>query len=288
MNHVEQMHLKAQTRFKADGSKCYQRHIRELYAELEPRPQLQSLGGAVVERISNAEAKQIITKYEWLQKMGILTGASYGLKLNGELLGVACFGFVGGKVRQICEGATPEETYKLSCATVCLQRGACVPWAPKNAASFLIRNACRQAYKDHGWKIFFAYSDSAAGEIGTVYQAGNWLFIGAGSGRPNKAFHSDYVSPDKKTTLTSYSINHGRLKLQKKFGVPDGKPFRRWLVEQGWTQIRNYSHAKARYVWFEGTGTERERLKQLCRYSFLPYPKRSIPAMQKLEVSEAA
>ena len=266
------MHQVARKHFEKHKSKCYQRHIRELYGERENKPQIASLSGAVVERIANLEAKQIIEKYEWLQKMGSGTIACYGLKIDGELLGVACFGKMGQKIGQICQAETPEETQALADSTVCLQRGACVPHAPKNSASFLIRQACRLAFQEFGWSIFFAYSDSAAGEIGTVYQASNWHYIGTGLGRPKGSFHTDYTSPDGKTTLTSYAINHGRLKLMEKYGVPSNIPFRQWLTRNGWTQTRHYSGAKGKYVWFEGPN--KQELKKLCRYPFQPYPKR--------------
>lgn len=269
------MHEVAKKRFKADPSKCYQRHIGELYGEREQRPQIASLQGAIVKRVSNQQAKDIITKYEWLQKMGSGTIACYGLFVNEELLGVACFAKMGQKIGEICRGETSEETNALAEATVCLQRGACVPHAPKNAASFLIRWACRLASKEFDWKIFFAYSDSQAGEIGTVYQAVGWHYIGTGLGRPKGSFHTDYVSFDGKTRLTSYAINHNRLKLMEQFGIPSNVPFRQWLTRQGWEQVRHYSEAKGKYVWFEGTPTERVQLRELCRYQFLPYPKRN-------------
>jgi hypothetical protein len=263
------MHIQAKERFEKDRSKCFQGHIRQLYAEYEQRPQIESLKGARVERVSNDEAAAIILKYEWLKTMASGTVACYGLKLNGELLGVACFNIMGQKIREICKGDTEAETKDLANKTVCLARGACVPHAPKNAASFLIRHACRFAKKDFDWEIFFAYSDSAAGEIGTVYQAVGWHYIGTGLGRPKNSFHTDYTSPDGKTVLTSYAINHNRLKLMKKYGCPESIPFRQWLTRNGWTQTRHYSNAKGKYVWFEGNH------KQRCRYPILPYPKRA-------------
>lgn len=258
------MHELAGKRFQADPAKCYQRHIRELYAETENHIRIESLAGARVERISNQEASTIILKYEWLRTMASGTVACYGLKHDGELLGAACFGCLGGKIRQICIGSNTEETRELATKTICLTRGACVPWAPKNAASFLIRNACRQAHKDFGWRVFFAYSDHDAGEIGTVYQACGWYFIGD-SFRKGK-YHTDYVSVDGKQ-MSSYAKNHKRVS-------------RAQLIAEGWKPIIRYS--KKKYVWFEGTPADRAFLKSQCRYSFLSYPKRSVfPCLKK-------
>src|ERR1700674_456750 len=122
--------------WRKNPHKCFQRHVRELHAEQAQREQLPSLSEAKVVRVSNAEAGSIIRVYEWLGTMSYGTRACYGLKIGGELLGVACLG-VGSshEARNICGEQHIEKS-------VCLQRGACVPWAPKNAASFLIRHAC--------------------------------------------------------------------------------------------------------------------------------------------------
>jgi hypothetical protein len=252
------MHDRARVRFEADPSRCFQRHIRELWAAQEARVQLVSLDGARVERITNAEASTIILKFEWLRTMASGTIACYGLKLNGELLGAACFACLGGKIRQLCIGSTVQETRELAEKTVCLARGSCVPWAPKNAASFLIRYACRQAHKDLGWRIFFAYSDHEAGEIGTVYQACGWYFLGD-SFRKGK-YHTDYISADGKRTMSSYAKNHKGISRAR-------------LIADGWKPVIRWG--KKKYVWFEGTLTERTTLKSLCRYPFHPYPKRT-------------
>lgn len=267
---IEQAHDIARGRFTQEPTKCYQRYIREVWAEIEPRPTLPSLKGARVSRISRAEAESIILKYEWLQTMGRGISACYGLKINGELLGANCFGVMGGKIGDICG---PEYADK----TVCLMRGACVPHAPENAASFLTRHTCRQAYKDFGWEIFFAYSDTAeASEIGTVYQACNWWYLGEGLGRPTGSVHVDYESPDGETA-TSYKLNHDKghnYRFMRSLGwTPADGAIRPWLVAQGWRPIKRYG--KKKWVWFEGP--RRTELKSLCRYQPLPYPKRKPP-----------
>jgi len=204
--------------------------------------------------------------------MGRGVTACYGLNINGELLGANCFGTMGGKVGDICG---PEYAKQ----TVCLMRGACVPHAPKNAASFFTRHACRQAYKDFGWQIFFAYSDThAASEMGTIYQACNWLYVGEDLGRTAGSFHVDYESPDGQI-VTSYKLNHqgSEKKFMRSLGwTPEDGQMRPWLVAHGWKPIKRYG--KKKWVWFEGP--ERNKIKQACRYEFLTYPKRpGTPAM---------
>ena len=289
MDNLKQMHDLARERFKLDPSKCYQRHIRELYADVDNRETIKSLDGATVERITNAEAAGVILKYEWLQRMGSGTKACYGLKLDGKLLGAACFGNgTYSEARMICiphwkKGLSRAEERSLIATekqarvyidkTVSLMRGACVPWAPKNSASFLIRKACKQAYKDFGWQCFFAYSDEAAGEIGTVYQASNWHYLGQNLGR-KKPGHSDYRKGHN--TINTYALSgKGGDKLLRSLGwTPEQGKKRTWLRNSGYTCVRTNHSDKHKWVWFEGSDRARKRLRAICRYDFKEYPKR--------------
>jgi hypothetical protein len=47
---------------------------------------------------------------------------------------------------------------------LCLERGACVHWAPKNAASFLISRAVKFLHRTLGVVRFFAYAGCGSGE----------------------------------------------------------------------------------------------------------------------------
>jgi hypothetical protein len=140
-----------------------------------------TLEGCTVAEIPYAEAKAIITRYEWLGSMPPGARACYGLRTpSGELAGVAVFAPPPSpESRDICG---PEHRD----LTITLARGACLHWAHPNAASYLISRACRLAHAEFGWKVFFAYADPMAGEIGAVYQACNWLYLGQGPGRTSK------------------------------------------------------------------------------------------------------
>jgi hypothetical protein len=233
--------------------KAHQRIIREREADVEPRSSILSMEGCYVESISSAEAKAIIDRYEWLGTMGRAVSC-YGLRApNGELLGTAVFGWPSAvESRDICGRENRE-------LAVCLERGACVHFAPKNAASFLIPRAVRLAAQDHGWRIFYAYADPEAGEIGTVYQACNWTYIGQGVGRTPGRLREDWQLPDGRV-LSSRSLRHKGMKRADAFAA-------------GWTPI--YRHPKHKYVHFEGTRTERESLRRQLRYPPQPYPKRT-------------
>jgi hypothetical protein len=229
----------------------FQHSIAQTKRAFDCRTNLDSLTGAIVRRISRSQSREIILEYEWLGTIGRAI-ACYGLFLRNELLGVANFGWPAGIAsRDIC-GADFREL------AICLERGACVYWAPKNAASYLISRATKIARCEFGWKIFYAYADEDAGEIGVVYQACNWYYIGCGCGRDPGRLREDFVDPSGK-------VVSGRALRRRKLKKRD-------VLQRGWQVI--YSQPKHKYVWFEGTSKERARFLKLCRYPFQSYPKR--------------
>jgi hypothetical protein len=241
--------------------KAHQRVIREKLLNREPFRN-EVLSQARVVPISNGEAESIILKYEWLGTMAADTKFCYALKVDDEVLGVSCFSNGGsGEAHNICTVPTK---------SICLARGACVPHAPTNAGSFLVRHACREVHRDFGHEVFFAYCDPEAGEIGTIYQASNWAYISAAEGRGNSTF----VSPDGRIRFSSYQFNR-RPRTERRFydigwdGVEGKYAFLRRL---GF--IEKIEPRRGKYVWFEGDRRRQRELRKHCRFPFLPYPKR--------------
>ncbi|MBY0314737.1 MAG: hypothetical protein K2Q26_04415 [Bdellovibrionales bacterium] len=63
-----------------------------------------------------------------------------------------------------------------------ISRGACISWSPKNLASALIMFSIRWMVKHSSFRFFTAYSDVEARELGTIYQACNFTYLGQTSG----------------------------------------------------------------------------------------------------------
>lgn len=268
-------HAIARKRYEQDRSKCYQRVVRELYAEIEPRERLEFNGTARVERITREQAASIILKYEWLAgdptnkaPMGRAIEAYYGLFLNGELIGANCLGHCGGQQGNICG---PE----FSKQTVCLHRGATVHYAPIHAGSFLTAHTCRQAYKDLDWRCFYAYSDAAANEVGTIYYTCDWYYLGKDLGRGEGSFHIDFVSPDGKQRLTSHAINKKSKCVRELTGWDESKGrIRPYMRDAGWKPIKIYG--KGKWCTFFGSKPQKAELKAASRYPLnLPRPRRN-------------
>jgi hypothetical protein len=151
-------------------SVAHQRIIRERKMAEEPRTPARSLDGYTVETVGRVQAASIISKYEWLGTMGRATIFIGLFSPIRELEGVVCFGHgPAGAIRNL-----------IGSPALCLERGACVHYAPPNAASFLISRACKLIYRLTGVASFFAYGDPMAGEYGAVYQAAGWTYLGQG------------------------------------------------------------------------------------------------------------
>lgn len=233
----------ALARFKAEPTKCYQRHIREVMAEHDPRPPLPNLKSAAVSQINSALAASIILRFEWLGTMATGTCFCYGLwpsdklHLADDLLGAVCFAKGGN--RAALESVAPYDNAMI------LARGACSMRAGRNAASFLISRACKMAARDHCFTYFLAYTDPEAGERGTIYRALNWRCLGVSEQGDKITFKGPHG-----VRITSYDFN-GRGEWKFRALGWDGKQGKYdFLRALGWTEERESK--KLRWLWVQG------------------------------------
>jgi hypothetical protein len=260
--------------------KAHQRKIRESQAQL-PDPLLaekqalaSSLSNADVREVDYQTAKALIEQYEWLGNMGT-TDFSFGLYFGAHLAGVVCFGRTAGtkSAASVC-GSRYAHLVKTLC------RGACVHWAHPHSASFLISRACR-LMAEKGFHIFVAYSDAEAGEVGTVYQACNWLHC-----EPTKSGSSMFVWSGKK----GVGFKDGKLRDERNIqhhirsrrfkGQPIAayeikctrREMRERMVREGFLFLK--ATPKRRYVTFCGDKRLERELRAALKWGVLPYPKR--------------
>jgi hypothetical protein len=256
----------AEQRFKADPNKCFQRHLIEASAELNPREKYpkEFLVPDAVREITRAECAAFIEQYEYLGTLG-RGSVYYGLFMpNGEMVGANCFCTSGGGIGNICG---PEYVTK----TANLARGCCVLHAPENAGSYFTSRSIKMAYAKYGWQVYFAYSDPSASENGKLYKILNWCYLGTGLN--HSGGHSDWVKGSIK--VKSYAIFRNDGKALAKYGYPVGSGLSKWewLRGDGWTQIVDPD--KGKFCWFEGNKREVRAAKAACRYPLnLPYPEK--------------
>lgn len=126
------------------------------------------------EDISN-EHKEFIKRYEWLGTMGWNNKWCFTARYidTNALTGVIL----------LSEPLTNSKNFEDKEALI--QRGAAASWAPKNLNSKLIMFALKWMIKNTKKRVFTGYSDPEAGEIGTIYQACNFKYLGASFGGRN-------------------------------------------------------------------------------------------------------
>ena len=135
------------------------------------------------------EIKDFIKKHEWLGNIPNRPTHRFTarLKQNNALAGVVImaipntFGNLLGKDKNNLE--------KL------VSRGASISWAPKNLGSWLVSKSVKWMVRNTDFRIFTAYSDPEAKELGTIYQAMNWIYLGQTNGTPKQ--YLDPAKPEK-------------------------------------------------------------------------------------------
>jgi hypothetical protein len=216
-----------------------------------------SLENATCAEISREEAKQIILEYEWLGTMG-LTQTFFGIYLEGILSGVVAFGFFQAMNTSKYQKYVGEKYKDKGCQ---LTRGASAYWAHPHTGSMLIGFSLREMGK-RGYKYAVAFSDPDAGEVGVLYQATNWIYIGA-----TKDKHWDvYDTASGKCVLNDRDAF-------KRLGFRGRSKLLGYIADKHGLELRERK-PKARYM--KPIGTKREN-KEMLMYlipNSLPYPKR--------------
>jgi len=119
-----------------------------------------------------AEVVQFIKRHEWLGKMPIWVTHRFAVRLkkNGTLAGVIVMATPNSFSNLL--GRESRGLEKL------ISRGACISWSPKNLGSWMIMQSLRWMTKNTEFRYFTAYSDPEAKELGTIYQACNFHYLG--------------------------------------------------------------------------------------------------------------
>ncbi len=213
---------------------------------------------AMVRPVSRKLAEQIILKYEWLGTMASTT-AHYGIFFGAFCAGVTCVALNGVGAA----GAYHFEQFGIKRQDMAtLARGACVHWAPTGSNSKLVSWTCKLLARDRLGKVIVAYSDSEAGEIGTIYQACNWVYVGAADG---------VKRPDMEMIAPSGRVYNRRIlgSIAKKNNSTT-QIVKQELLRNGWGM--QSGNPKGRYVYVLDKSDK--ALIALVESKRQPYPKR--------------
>ena len=249
-------------------NKDHQRIIRERQSTLEENETLWgnyweslnlSLKDALVQPVNYQTASTIILKYEWLGNMGT-TEYSYGIYFDDVLGGVVCFGHTGGT--NVYASALPQNHNLM----ITLNRGACAFWTPTGSASKLISTACRMM-GENGYYGFVAYADPKAGEVGTVYQACNWLYCGLTNPTEQSRTPNGDVKDARLVHNYTRDMRFGKLRYKRTRAEQ-----KKLMVDQGYQFFKG--HSKGRYIGIYGSRKIKKELYKELNWSNYPYPKR--------------
>ena len=185
------------------------------------------------------EIKQFIQKHEWLGKLPIWPTHRFTarLKKNGILAGVIVMATPNAFSNVLGEENKGKE--KL------ISRGACISWSPKNLASWLVMRSIKYMVKNTEFRAFSAYSDPEAKELGTIYQACNFIYLGQKFGSGNQ-----YLDP--------------------------AKPMRGWFGSSGFSdrsQIKRYAKKLGiewQPEWIRKVGTNKKRPTTKINWKEIP------------------
>lgn len=152
------------------------------------------------------DIKDFIERYEWLGKVHIYTTHRF-VAYYKEHLVCAILMATPNKFSNLL-GKQNTHLEKL------ISRGASVSWAPKNIASWMLAKSIDWMVNNTPYRIFTAYSDPEALELGTVYQASNFYYLGQESGattvyKDPKREHLGWIS-SRSFTYRSCYVNYAR------------------------------------------------------------------------------
>ena len=233
------------------------------------------------------EISKFIERHEWLGKMPNRPTHRFvaRLKLNNILAGVIIF--ATPNTFSFLLGKDNKDKEKL------ISRGACVSWSPKNLASWLIMKSIKFMVKHTEFRIFTAYSDPEAKELGTIYQACNFLYLGNNFGAKKLYFdlkkpHLNWFSDREFRKLSKYQLYASILNIGKEFKKYLGKYTPLWnnmplemklKIKKQESIYRNSClvrevNSKHKYAYILGKNRkETKELKRILKVKTYPYPK---------------
>ena len=179
-DNIEERH----NNYKEDTCWQYNIRVRNLEEDLEIAGlSLDSMGKLRVEDfdyrlVTSKEGKKELTEFikrhEWLGNLSQYTTHWYGCYYKGILAGAILFNMPNAFSKLL--GDDTKETERL------ISRGACISWSPKNLASSFLMWCIRDMVKNTQYRLFTAYSDPSAKELGTIYPACNFFYLGQNAG----------------------------------------------------------------------------------------------------------
>ena len=140
-----------------------------------------------IDKSSHGECREIaafIQRHEWLKKMPNRPTHRFAAYYGDKLIAVNVLGTPYAKSKLLGKGNWGLE--KL------IARGASLSFAPSNIGSWLIMKSIKWMVMNSEFRFFTAYCDTEAKELGSIYQACNFIYVGRKSGGKKEYFDPNH------------------------------------------------------------------------------------------------
>lgn len=128
----------------------------------------------ITDKKEQQKLKQFIERHEWLGNLSQYTTHWFVCYHKDIIAGAILFNMPNAFSKTL--GENTKELERL------ISRGACISWSPKNLASSFLMWCIKWMVDNTQWRLFTAYSDPTAKELGTIYQACNFYYMGQTAG----------------------------------------------------------------------------------------------------------
>jgi len=213
---------------------------------------------AIVKPIDLKSASKMVIEYEWLGCMPAVNFYAFGIYFDNICGGVVVFG------QEYTENLGVWDKYDYTGKIILLSRGVCLHWTPINTNSKLIMSSIKMLPKKY--KIITATTDHLAGEIGTIYQACNFIYVGSmRESNPNVK--------SKKLDREAWLINGkliGSRNIRQKLGTQKMSEILKYYPDA--KKVKQNS--KHRYFYFTGSKKEKKYYLKQIKHLIKTYPKR--------------
>lgn len=170
------------------------------------------------------EISGFIKRYEWLGNYGNIPKWCFIAKYRDILCGVVLINEPNSYSNLLGKDTKKYEAV--------IQRGATISWAPRNLGSRLVMFSCNWMVKNTEKRAFIGYADPRASEIGFIYQACNFEYLG-------NNFGVDYLYRHEKIDKNVFGKQYlDRTSTLKKWCRDNGIVFSKdWLNKKGYKDI---------------------------------------------------
>lgn len=154
-------------------------------------------------------ATEFIKKYEWLGTVGSYPTHWFKATYKGLWGGVVIMGMPNSFSKLL--GDNTKDIERL------IARGASASWTPKNLGSCFVMWCIKWMVSNTNYRLFTAYSDPQARELGTIYQALNFFYLGRNSGATIRCINP--YNPSKIITDRAFRARSFYKKYAKDLGI---------------------------------------------------------------------